>query len=135
MSFVMFEKTPLGYTELVCGSKFWEDECGQLHREYGPASIGVDGRMDWYCHGTLTKSLNVEDDDVQIERIMEVMDLNKIHKAMKSVDWKWGGFNFEITPSAENLKIEALRILRDLKKYRRYEEPCSIATGGFEGTA
>lgn len=135
MKFVMFEKISPGYIELVDGSKFWEDDFGQLHKKYGPASIEVGGKMSWWYNGEFIKSINVEDDDVQIEEILREMDFYKIHKAMKHLDWKWGMMNDSAVPSIDNLKCEAKRLLVNSKKYRNSEFPIQVACGGFEAYA
>jgi hypothetical protein len=128
----MFEKISVGYTELVDGSKFWHNDFGEMHKKYGPASIEVSGIMSWWEDGDFIKSINVEDDDVQIEEILNEINFNKIHKAMRHLDWKWGLGDNAIVPNVHKLKEEAHRLLNQSKKYRNSEIPIYISCGGFE---
>ena len=128
----MFEKISPGYIELVDGSKFWHNDFGEMHKKYGPASIEVSGKMSWWYDGDFIKSINVEDDDVQIEEILNEIDFHKIHKAMKCLGWSWGiGISSRI-PTVFELKEEASRLLKQSKKYRNNDIPTNISCGGFE---
>ncbi len=35
------------------GNKYWKNKEGELHRLYGPAIEGADGRKEWYQNGKL----------------------------------------------------------------------------------
>lgn len=135
MRFLMFEKISSGYIELVDGSKHWENEFGEIHKKYGPASIGADGILSWFQEGRFIKSINIEDDDVQIDQILYEFDFNKIHIVMTHIDWSWSiGATYEV-PSVKKLRDEAKRLLNSSKKYRYMDEPVIVSCGGFEASA
>ena len=130
MHVVMLEKISPGYEENKY-SITWRDELGRVHRKHGPAYMGIDGRWEWFVNGKFIDSINVEDDDVQIQEILQEFNFKKVHKVMKYLDWKWQG----VSPSLETIKSVAETLLNNSKVYRSQNDPYPIETGGFRVSA
>jgi hypothetical protein len=130
MYVVMVEKTLSGYKKGK-DSIFWENGADTLHKKHGPAIMYESGVWTWYNHGYIVKSINVEDDDVQIKEILEEINFEKICKMMNSVGWTWR--NDPVT--VKILMQGALRFLDRAKQYRNSDEMLSVESGGFKASA
>jgi len=128
----MIEKTPEGYGTFP-GAIFWTDEFDEFHRKHGPAVMYDTGQYHWYVNGECIKSINIEDDDVQIKDLLKEINFKRIHSVMKLLDWKWGTGN--TVPSVREIKAEAIRLLNGVKKYRTNELPNFIQCGGLKAYA
>jgi Spy/CpxP family protein refolding chaperone len=74
---------------------------------------------------TLFKILNMtEKQQSAIDEIMDDFNFNKVHKAMKELNWQWRDIG---VPDEYDLRVEARRLLKEAIKNK-----FSIATGGFE---
>ena len=80
----------------------------------------------------------VNDLEYMIRDIMDEFDFDKVYEAMDALDWKWRGQ----TPSIEDLREEAERLLRGAAKSRlgdfkdaHHDVAIINATGGFEAKA
>jgi len=63
----------------------------------------------------------------QIDYIMDNFDFSRVHKAMKALNWKWAGANYEV-PEESDLRSTARRLLEDVAVM---DIGYWIATGGF----
>jgi hypothetical protein len=77
-----------------------------------------------------------------VDEILESFDFNKVHKAMKALNWT-GACAEEGVPNIDELKETAEYLLRGAAEYRLsdkynnvyWETPMLNATGGFEAKA
>ena len=88
-----------------------------------------------------SKEENVDPVDEMIDNIMESFDFNKVRKVMWHLDWRWASSE-NGTPSIEQLKETAERLLRGAAEYRlgnyfdsHWELGVTNGTGGFQATA
>ena len=81
----------------------------------------------------------VNDLEYMIRDIMDEFDFDKVHKAMKALDWRWVGTG---VPTIDELRNGAHHLLRGAANSRLYEfkhehwlEGIVNSTGGFQATA
>jgi len=130
----MVEKIVSGYQQ-VLDARCYKNEFGEFHREKGPAIIDPDGVLSWYNDGRFVKSINIEDDDTQIESIMNVFDFGRVHLVMTTLNLRYMiGDDIRI-PEIVELRLYAQRLLNDCKRFRVYEDYECISSGGFEASA
>ncbi len=60
-----------------------------------------------------------------VDLVLQEFDFDKVHKAMKALDWKWNSCNG--VPSKQNLKDTARSLLTDLLN----SDYTEVGTGGF----
>lgn len=131
----MVEKVVSGY-EMLLDARVYRDHLGEFHRDNGPAIIDPDGVLSWYYHGKFMKSINIQDDDKQIEDLLSCINFNKIHSAMQALEWKWSfSANESRVPTIDEIIAESYRLLQRCKEFREMDEPWHIATGGLEASA
>ena len=79
--------------------------------------------------------------DKMIDEIMDEFNFATVHKTMVTLDWKWA-LSKNYTPSMDELRTEAERLLRDAADVRldmfkddSWESPIICSTGGFSASA
>ena len=79
--------------------------------------------------------------DKMIDEIMDEFNFATVHKTMVTLDWKWA-LSKNYTPSMDELRAEAERLLRDVADVRLdmfkdepWESPIICSTGGFSASA
>ena len=134
MKFVMIEKVVSGYQK-VLDARCYKNEFGEFHKDKGPAIIDPDGVLSWYNDGKFVKSVNIEDDDTQIDNILTSFNFNRVHLAMRATNWTYMIGEEIRVPEIVELRQYARELLNGCKHYRHFDEYECILSGGFEASA
>jgi hypothetical protein len=72
-----------------------------------------------------------------VEKLLQNFDFDKVHRVMKSTNWKWWDASTEDgVPSVGHLVLQAKYLLDETyNKVAAGENNYSLSTGGFEATA
>ena len=88
---------------------------------------------------TPTEKVYLDPVNQMIDDILDEFDFDKVHKAMKALDWRWVGTG---VPTIDELRNGAHHLLRGAANSRLYEfkhehwlEGIQNSTGGFEAMA
>lgn len=107
-----------------CEAELEVDRNDWTHFPNGNRAVGCP------CCGFYIEHKSQEDKTKQnqqkiIEEIIDCTDFEKIHKAMKALDWIWATTEGRV-PTEEELKEQARKLLKET-----FERKCDVATGGF----